>query len=115
MLIEKRIRDVKPGQNTRILWDSTVNGLVVRITPNGVKSYILNYLVNGLERRMTLARVGEITLKIVREQAALQRQRVRDGHDPLNKSGSGRKRQSWPSPWTGSSRSTYPSRSDLGG
>ena len=83
MLTEKRIRDLNPGQKTRIMWDSTVKGLGVRITPNGVKSYILNYRFNGRERRMTLARVGEITLRNVRERAAMQRQRVREGHDPL--------------------------------
>ena len=63
MLTERRIRDAKPGPKTRILWDAQVKGLGVRITPAGAKSFILNYYVGGRERRATLARVSEVTLK----------------------------------------------------
>ena len=47
MLTERIVRDAKPGPKTHILWDSTVKGLGLRITPKGVKSYILNYRING--------------------------------------------------------------------
>ena len=85
MLTERIIRDAKPGPRTRILWDSTVTGLGVRVTPKGVKSYILNYRVNGRERRATLARVGEVSLKIARERAVSQLLGIRDGEDPLER------------------------------
>ena len=63
------VRDAKPGPKTHILWDSTVKGLGLRITPKGVKSYILNYRINSRERRATIARASEISLKIARERA----------------------------------------------
>ena len=46
-LTEKRIRDAKPGPKTVILWDESLKGFGVRVTPAGAKSYILNYRVAG--------------------------------------------------------------------
>ena len=84
MLTERIIREAKPGPKTRILWDATVKGLGLRITPKGVKSYILNYRIHGRERRATLARASEISLKIARERAGDQLVRIRAGEaDPL--------------------------------
>ena len=84
MLTERIVREAKPEPKTRILWDSKVKGLGLRITPKGVKSYILNYRINGRERRATLARTSEISLKIARERAGDQLVRIRAGEaDPL--------------------------------
>ena len=83
MLTERVVRDAKAEPKTRILWDSQVKGLGLRIAPGGTKAFILNYRVDGRERRVTLARAGKIPLKIVREQAAAQLLRIRDGGDPL--------------------------------
>ena len=69
---------------THILWDAAVKGLGLRITPNGAKSYILNYRINGRQRRITLARASEISLKVARQRAGEQLVRIRAGeHDPL--------------------------------
>ena len=63
-----------------------MKGLGLRITPKGVKSYILNYRINGRERRATLARTSEISLKIARERAGEQLVRIRAGEtDPLER------------------------------
>ena len=84
MLTERIVRDAKPELKTHILWDSTVKGLGLRITPKGVKSYILNYRINGRERRATLGRASEISLKIARAQAGNQLGLIRAGEaDPL--------------------------------
>ncbi len=61
-LTEKRIRDMRPGPKTFIQWDEEIKGLGVRITPKGVKAYVLNYRVDGRERRMTLGKVAEMSL-----------------------------------------------------
>ena len=66
VLTERRIRDARPEARTRILWDSQVKGLGLRVTPAGTKSYILNYRVAGRERRVTLARASELSLKAAR-------------------------------------------------
>ncbi len=83
MLTERVVRDAKAEPKTRILWDSQVKGLGLRIAPGGTKAFVLNYRVDGRERRITLARAGEVSLKIVRERAAAQLLRIRDGQDPL--------------------------------
>ena len=49
-----------------------------------MKSYILNYRINGRERRAAIARTSEISLKIAREWAGDQPVRIRAGEaDPL--------------------------------
>ena len=78
-LTERRIRDAKPGPRTAIVWDDQVRGLGVRITRGGTKSLILNYRARGRERRATLGRVGEISLKDARERAAAILAEVRAG------------------------------------
>ena len=85
-LTERRIRDAKPGPKTAILWDEALKGFGVRITPAGVKSYILNYRVAGRERRATLARCSELALKEARERAGHELAAIRSGEaDPLKR------------------------------
>ena len=86
MLTEKRIRDAKPGSKIAILWDGQVKGLGLRIAPGGTKAYILNYRVDGRERRATLGRVSELSLKAARERAGAELAAVRTGEaDPLER------------------------------
>ena len=86
MLTERRIRDARPEARTRILWDSQVKGLGLRITPTGAKSYILNYRVAGRGRRATLARASELSLKAARTRAAEELAAIRAGKaDPLER------------------------------
>ena len=86
MLTERLIRDAKPGPKTRILWDATVRGLGVRITPGGARSYILNYRVAGRERRATLGRHPAMPLRAARDRAARELASIRAGEaDPLER------------------------------
>ncbi len=86
MLTEKRIRDAKPEAKTRILWDGRTPGFGVRVTPAGAKSYILNYRVAGRERRATLARFSELSLRAARERAGRELAAIRAGEsDPLER------------------------------
>ena len=85
-LTERRIRDLKPRPKTRILWDRDVTGLGVRITPAGSKAFILNYRVDGRERRATLARCSEISLRDARDRAGRELTAIRNGEaDPLER------------------------------
>ena len=86
MLTERLIRDAKPEPKTRIIWDSQVRGLGVRITPAGTKAYILNYRAGGRERRATVARVPELSLRAARERAGSELAAIRAGEaDPLER------------------------------
>ena len=86
MLTERRIRDAKPGPKTAILWDGTVKGLGVRITPNGAKSFVMSYRAGGRKRLATLARCSEIPLREARDRAGRELAAIRDGDaDPLDR------------------------------
>lgn len=85
-LTERRIRDAKPAAKTVILWDREVAGFGVRVTSAGTKAFILNYRVAGRERRATLARVGELSLRDARERAGAELAAIRAGDfDPLRR------------------------------
>ena len=86
MLSEHVIRNLKPGPKTRIIWDDQVKGLGVRITPAGVKSYVLNYRIAGRMHRPTMARVFGLSLRVARTQAAQELNAIRaGGPDPLER------------------------------
>ena len=86
MLTLRLIRDAKPGKKTRILWDAKVRGLGLRVTPGGVKAFILNYRVAGRERRATLGRYPAISLCAARERAGSELAGIRAGEtDPLER------------------------------
>ena len=82
MLTERIIRDAKPEGKTRIIWDGRVKGLGLRITANGVKSYILAYRLHGRQRKATLGRAGELALTEARRMAGDMHTRIRAGDDP---------------------------------
>ena len=85
-LTEKRIRDAKPTQKTQILWDGIVKGLGLRVTPGGAKAFVLNYRVDGRERRATIGRPSEVTLAEAREKAGQELVAIRHGEaDPLSR------------------------------
>ncbi|MEM6355207.1 MAG: tyrosine-type recombinase/integrase [Pseudomonadota bacterium] len=82
-LTEKRVRDAKPSEKTRIEWDSVVKGLGLRVTPAGAKAFVLDYRAGGTKRRMTLGRAGALSLNKAREKAHALRQAILEGEDPL--------------------------------
>ena len=83
MLSERIIRDTGPTPKTRILWDDQVRGLGVRITPKGVKAYVLDYRINGRRHRVVLARTTELALKDARQRAGAELVRIRAGESDL--------------------------------
>ena len=86
MLTERIIRDTKPHAKDYIRWDDQVKGLGVRVRVSGTKTYILNYRVAGRERRMTMARTSEISLRAARARAGAVLVSIRAGEgDPLTR------------------------------
>ena len=72
-----------PGTGNRIQYDEEIPGFGARITSNGVVSFILNYRINGRERRYTIGRHPELTVLAARERAIQLRGKILDGIDPL--------------------------------
>ena len=72
-----------PSSGNRIQYDEEIPGFGARITSSGVISFILNYRVNGRERRYTIGRHPELTALAARERAIQLRGKLLDGIDPL--------------------------------
>ena len=86
MLTERTIRDATPGPKARILWDEKVKGLGLKIQPGGTKSFVVDYRAGGCQRRVSLGRAGELSLKDARERAGRELTAIRNGEaDPLRR------------------------------
>lgn len=88
-LTESSVRRLEPREGgDRIVTDASVRGFGVRVTAAGAKSYVLNYTVDGRQRRLTIGPAGRfdeggLSVAAAREKAAQFRASIRDGHDPL--------------------------------
>ncbi len=77
------IDNLKLATKRYAAWDAAITGLGVRVTPTGVKSYVLKYVdPEGNQKNMTLGRHGKITLAIARRQAQVYLGEVATGNDP---------------------------------
>src|ERR1019366_3749269 len=72
-----------PAQGNRIHYDREIAGFGLRVTEKGAKSFILNYVIHGRERRYTIGSLGEYTAETARKKAIELRQQIRDGVDPF--------------------------------
>jgi integrase len=77
------VRAKAPSKGSRIRYDSEIHGFGLRITEKGAKSFVLNYVIHGRERRYTIGSLGEHTAETARAKAVELRQLVRGGIDPF--------------------------------
>jgi len=71
-----------PATGQRLVWDSTLKGFGLRLTPTG-RTYICQARVRGVTRRVTLGRHGIITLQQARQRAQRELSAMLDGRDPV--------------------------------
>ena len=67
-------------------WDTRVRGFGVRLTANGIASFILVYRAHGRQRKMTIGRYGaapDLSVEAARKKAEQLLGRVRDDKDPM--------------------------------
>ena len=62
--------------------DAQLKGFALRVTANGIKSFVVEKLVNGKVRRMTLGRYGELTVEQARREAQKLLGKIATGIDP---------------------------------
>jgi integrase len=84
-IVDQVIRRLRaPEANHCIEWDLAIPGFGVRITAAGVISFILDYRIHGRHRRYTIGRYpDEYSATAARIRAGELRQRIREGHDPM--------------------------------
>jgi len=69
--------------NQSFLWDTVVPGFGVRCTLGGIKSFVVQQRVNGVERRVTIGQFGTWTLDQAREEARTLLRDMDRGIDPV--------------------------------
>lgn len=72
-----------PVRGQTLLWDTDVKGFAVRITPGGAKSFLLDYRVNGRQRRITIGSFPDWSVQAARNRAKDLKREVDSGHDPM--------------------------------
>lgn len=66
-----------------IFRDDGLKGFAVRVTKNGIKSFVVEKLVNRKVRRITLGRFGELTAEQARREAQKLLGKIATGIDPI--------------------------------
>lgn len=87
----------EPGASG-ITWDDGLPGFGFRVTGRGVGSYIIDYRVRGVRRRMVLGRHGPLTPDAARKLAAQRLGEVAAGRDPLAEKQAEREEAARPAP-----------------
>lgn len=82
-LTERKIKYLEPGKNRQIIWDN--GGFGVQVTPEGKKSFILEYRFNGMTKLIALGVYPDMSLDMAREQALKAMAMVMKGMDPEEK------------------------------
>ena len=72
-----------PATGQAFLRDSELKGFGLRVTANGVKTFIIEKRIDGRVRRKKLARYGELTCEEARREALKYLGGVAKGEDPI--------------------------------
>src|ERR1700704_3089839 len=83
-LTDRSIRTLPvPAAGAVITYDADLAGFGIRVTAKGVRSFVLNYVVSGRERRLTIGRFPTWSATAAREEAKSLRRKVDARIDPL--------------------------------
>jgi len=78
----KRLSYAGTGQNQTVAVGG-VSGLLMQLTPNGGRSWVLRTLVGGKRKEFGLGSFPEISLTAARDRARELKEKIRSGVDPL--------------------------------
>ena len=73
----------KMQQGSDLIWDDEAHGLCVRVYPDGAKSFIFLYHINGRQRFIRIGCSPGLSLKAARNRARELRRIVDEGCDPV--------------------------------
>jgi hypothetical protein len=83
-LTKKEVDKVSPPTTGQVfVRDTVIQGFALRVTANGVKSFVMEKRINGRPRRWTLGRYGELTVDQARALAQKRMVEIHDGRDPI--------------------------------
>jgi len=79
-LTERKIKYLEPGKSRQIIWDN--GGFGVQVTPEGEKSFVLEYRFNEVTKMLALGIYPAMDLNTARQQALKAMAMVMAGKDP---------------------------------
>ena len=79
-LTDKQVRNLKPADRRYEVWEG--NGLGIRVSPNGRKSWVLMYRFEGRQRRLTLGRYPAMSVAEAHKVFAQALARLERNDDP---------------------------------
>jgi integrase len=83
-LTDTEIKDLAPpAQGNRIVYDPEVKGFGVRLTAKGARAFVLNYRIDGRERRITIGSFPDWSTKAARDRAKELKRQIDLGADPM--------------------------------
>lgn len=83
-LIDAVVRNAEPpARGQRFLWDTELKGFALRITARGARSFVLDYRVKGVQRRITIGSYPDWTVAAARNEAKTMKREVDRGADPM--------------------------------
>ncbi len=74
---------LSPTRGQLFLWDTEIKGFALRVTSGGAKSFVLDYRVDGRQRRITLGSYPDWTVQAARAAAKAKKRDVDQGQDPM--------------------------------
>ena len=84
--IKAWVKEAAAAGRHRLFYDDhkdAPRGFGVRVTKAGAVAFVLNYYANGAERRATVGRYPALSCTAARRKAAVMRDRINAGGDPL--------------------------------
>jgi hypothetical protein len=84
LLTDKAVKALPPPvSGNRIVYDSGMRGLGIRVTAAGHKAWVFNYRFRGVERRATIGDAAAYPVRLARERAGEMRRTLDAGDDPM--------------------------------
>jgi integrase len=72
-----------PDSGNRITYDTEIKGFGVRVTASDARAFVVNYRINGRERRYTVGAYPSWSVAAAREEARRLKREIAKGHDPM--------------------------------
>ncbi|SDG17385.1 tyrosine-type recombinase/integrase [Thalassobaculum litoreum] len=83
-LTDQIVRRASAGNRPQVFfWDDQVKGFALRVTTRGAKAFVLDYRVNGRQRRITIGSYPDWSVAAAREKAKAMKREVDLGADPM--------------------------------
>ncbi len=82
-LTKTSVERIPTPEKTAFHWDDKLPGFGIRVTPTGVKSFIIQKRIKGKDKRITVGRFGALTVEQARKQAQKLIGQIATGGDPV--------------------------------